>query len=249
MDRSKNCTSCRTEFVNMQWKRKEESRRAGMTSQKTAIDISTELEISMNILQQCHSILDLDPSILPRAPQILSLWQVRVNALKRAQAQVADAEQRALQDLKTLVKSGYASRKSCIAKRKETWSSYLILVCFGTLNVLCTDYNLKTLETYKSTSLAYFALCDRDKHLLISLSWQEARARHLLLDRCEAELEKVMKLSGSMQSMTKVPGVSSDSLDVSFLFPFAWGGCLRGGKLILFGGKFLKRQWKRRCIL
>ena len=152
-------TSCRTEFVNMQWKRKEESRRAGMTSQKTAIAQNWKYhEISMNISQQCHSILDLDPSILPRAPQILSLWQVRVNALKRAQAQVADAEQRALQDLKTLVKSGYASRKSCIAKRKETWSSYLILVCFGTLNVLCTDYNLKTLETYKSTSLAYFAL-------------------------------------------------------------------------------------------
>ena len=41
-----------------------------------------------------------------------------------------------------------------------------------------------------------------------------------------------MKLSGSMQSMTKVPGVSSDSLDVSFLFPFSLGGCLGGGKVL-----------------
>eukprot|EP00435_Cladocopium_sp_Y103_P055617 s515_g18.t1 len=59
---------------------------------------------------------------------------VRVNALKRAQAQVADAEQRALQD---------------------------------------------------------------------------ARARHLLLDRREAELEKVIKLTGSLQSMSKA---TSDNL-------------------------------------
>jgi ribosomal protein S13 len=33
---------------------------------------------------------------------------------------------------------------------------------------------------------------------------QEARARHLLLDRQEAELEKVIKLTGSLQSMSKV---------------------------------------------
>ena len=34
--------------------------------------------------------------------------------------------------------------------------------------------------------------------------FQEARARHLLLDLREAELEKVMKLTGSLQSMSKV---------------------------------------------
>ena len=63
----------------------------------------------MNMSQPCHSILDLDVQSRgalhsPKRAQILSPWQVRVNALKRAQAQVADAEQRALQDLKTLVK-------------------------------------------------------------------------------------------------------------------------------------------------
>ena len=104
----------------------------------------------------------------------------------------------------------------------------------------------ETCEIHKSGILP--PSCDWDKHLLISHEF--SHGRKLEHDICcwiggEAELEKVMKLSGSMQSMTKVPAfsfqISLEVSEVSF-FPHFLPGVFFffGGGEVLFGGKFLR---------